>query len=73
MSPQRKVTRRILAPDLSPLDCPACTSCGRGTRFVGLESISGNDRDDLCTYQCNSCGHCQASLMPRVNGRAYKW
>jgi hypothetical protein len=41
------------------------------TRFVGLESLADNDRADLCTYECNSCGHVQVAVVgraPATNG-----
>jgi hypothetical protein len=43
------------------------------TRFVGLESLPDNDRSDLCTYECDSCGHVQAEIIsrePATNGSA---
>jgi C4-type Zn-finger protein len=47
------------------LACPRCELCSLQTRFVGLESLPDNDRVDLCTYECNSCGHVQAELVRR--------
>jgi hypothetical protein len=53
-------TRTLLA-----LACPRCELCALQTRFVGLESLPENDRADLCTYECNSCGHVQAEVVSR--------
>jgi C4-type Zn-finger protein len=58
--------RKLSAKALSALACPACKSCGKPTRFVGLESLPGNDRDDLCTYECSECGNSQADVIPRA-------
>jgi len=47
--------------------------CSLQTRFVGLESLPNNDGADLCTYECNSCGHVQAEVVrraPATNGVA---
>ena len=60
-------------PALSALVCPACELCGSATRFVGLEAITGSNLSDLCTYECEACGHTQASTVPRTgnaNGSA---
>ena len=58
---------------LAALACPRCELCSLQTRFVGLESLPDNDRADLCTYECNSCGHVQAEAVsrePAANGIA---
>jgi C4-type Zn-finger protein len=58
---------------LPALACPRCEKCSLQTRFVGLESLPDNDRADLCTYECNSCGHAQAEVVhrePATNGAA---
>lgn len=58
---------------LDALACPRCEKCSLQTRFVGLESLPENDGADLCTYECNSCGHVQAQVVnrePVTNGAA---
>ena len=58
---------------LAALACPRCELCSLQTRFVGLESLPDNDGADLCTYECNSCGHMQAEVVsrePATNGVA---
>jgi hypothetical protein len=51
----------------TPLDCPACSACGQPTRFVGLETLSGNNTADLCTYECTACGRSEVDLVPRAH------
>jgi len=61
------------AQTLAALACPRCEMCSLQTRFVGLESLPNNDGADLCTYECNSCGHVQAEVVrraPATNGVA---
>jgi len=61
------------AQTLAALACPRCEMCSLQTRFVGLESLPDNDGADLCTYECNSCGHVQAEVVrraPATNGVA---
>jgi hypothetical protein len=53
---------------LAALACPRCEKCSLETRFVGLESLPENDHADLCTYECNSCGHAQAEVVSRQSG-----
>jgi hypothetical protein len=58
---------------LTALACPRCKLCSLQTRFVGLESAPDNERADLCTYECNSCGHVQVEVVsrePATNGLA---
>ena len=64
---QQPKTRRSAAQAqaLAALACPACELCAKPTRFVGLESISDNQHADLCTYECNECGHMQANVVTR--------
>jgi C4-type Zn-finger protein len=52
---------------LTALACPRCEMCSLQTRFVGLESLPDNDGADLCTYECNSCGHVQAEVVRRAS------
>jgi hypothetical protein len=69
MKQKPKPPSPALAPKLSALVCPACELCGQPTRFVGLES-TGNDRADLCTYECDACGHTQTNVIERAgNGQ----
>ncbi len=46
---------------------PSLRIVGSATRFVGLEAIPpGSNLSDLCTYECEACGHTQASTVPRT-------
>ena len=72
---QQPKTRRSAAQAqaLAALACPACELCAKPTRFVGLESISDNQHADLCTYECNECGHMQANVVTRDGDRNGAW
>jgi hypothetical protein len=49
---------------LDPLRERVCGKCGAGARFVGLESDPRERSADLCTYQCDACGHLQTEVIP---------
>jgi len=74
MTQQIKIPRSATHTGTLPaLACPRCQLCSLQTRFVGLESLPENDHADLCTYECNSCGHVQAAVVnrePATNGFA---
>jgi hypothetical protein len=61
--PKSRHSSRSTVP--AALACPPCELCAVPTRFVGLESIPDSDTSDLCTYECNACGHVQANVIPR--------
>ena len=71
MTQQIKIPHSFHTGTLAALACPRCQLCLLQTRFVGLESLPDNDGADLCTYECNSCGHVQAEIVSRAtNGVA---
>jgi hypothetical protein len=48
-----------------PLAARPCESCGRAARFVGLETDARDPGADLCTYECDICGHLQTEVIAR--------
>jgi hypothetical protein len=70
MTEPAKIRLSTRARALPALACPHCEACGAPTRFVGLESIPGDESADLCTYQCGVCEHVQAGRVRRANGYA---
>jgi len=47
-----------------PLAHRTCEQCHQATRFVGLESAPHDANADLCTYECDTCGHLQTEIIP---------
>jgi hypothetical protein len=50
---------------LDALASPTCEKCRAFARFVGLESHPHNGNSDLCTYECDACGHVQTNVVAR--------
>lgn len=59
---QRRIQLRETLDALSP---PACERCRALARFVGLESHPHHHGSDLCTYECDACGHVQTIVVAR--------
>ena len=49
-----------------PSPVPPANRVGSRPGSSASNLLPGNDRDDLCTYECNECGHSQADVIPRT-------